>query len=288
MTVVYKKELRRLLGSWQAYTAMALMLLVCGVYVAFSNLLMGVADFSYPLVGSFLALIIALPLLCEDLFVSERKSGSNRMWYSLSFRPIDIVLGKYFAVLTVFLTVAAVLAFYPLLLSNFGELLLAKAYFAWLGYVLLGTTLLALCTLISAFGSRRLIPFLVGVGALLLLWLLQRFVTKLPVAPVFSYLCILLLLFGVAVFLWFVIGSRTAAVISLCLPVTATVLFAICTKHFAALFSKLLASVNPFSRYSGFIYGSFDLEGILFYLSVTVFFLLMTVLLLGYRRRDEL
>ena len=287
MTVVYKKELRRLLGGVSGYASMALILLACGIYVGVSNLLMGVADFSYPLVGSFLALIVAMPLLCEDLFVTERQSGASKTWYALSFRPVDVVLGKYLAVLTVFLLAAAVLALYPLLLSLFGELLLAKAYFSWFGYVLLGASLLAICTFISAFGARRSIPFFVSVGVMLVLWLLQRFVTSLPAAPLFSYLSVLLLLGGVVAYFWFAVESRAAALISAVLFVPTTVLFAVNQGMFSSLLARMLAALNPYSRYSNFVYGSFDLEGILFYLSLTAFFLLATVLLLCYRRRDE-
>lgn len=287
MTVIYKKELRRLLGGVASYASMAIVLLACGLYAGFSNLLMGVADFSYPLIGSFLALIVALPLLCCGLFASERRSGAQKLWYSLSFRPVDIVLGKYFAVLTVFMMTAAVLAVYPLLFTLFGDLSLSTAYFAWFGYVLMGASLLAACTFISAFGRRAWVPFCVGAGTVLVLWLLQRFVTALPVAPVFSFAVILLLLLGVCAWLWMVVGSQKTAIGAAILPVAATVFFIAAPGCYTALLPNILAKLNPFSRYSGFIYGSFDLEGILFYLSFTVFFVFVTVLLLQYRRDDE-
>ena len=121
---------------------------------------------------------------------------------------------------------------------------------------------------------------------MVLMLLAQRFLLDLPVAHWFSFIIVTLLLLGVCALLYFVIGARRAAVIALALPVLGAVLLAIKPTLFTALIPRILAKINPFSRFSGFIYGSFDLEGIVYFISFTAFFLVLGSLILR-ARRDE-
>lgn len=288
MYVIYKKELRRLFGGVLSYAAIGILLLACGFYTVYYNLFLAFTDIAYTLTGSFYALIAAIPLMTCGLYTYERRSGAMPLCYSLGFRPWQIALGKYLAALTVFGLVAAVLALHPLLISCFGKVDLAACYFEWLGYVLMGASLIALCSFVAAFGKRIWIPLGAGVGAVLLLWAGQRFLTVLPVAPWFSFALVVLLLVGVCALLWFAIGARRIALGAAALPVAATAVFIAAPDAYTALVPRLLSNVNPFSRFSGFIYGRFDLEGIVYFISFSAFFVCLTAMLLWSRRDDRI
>lgn len=287
MTVIYKKELRVLFGGFLPYGAVAFLLLACGFYTSYYNLFLAYTDITYTLTGSFYALILALPMLTCGLYVYEKRSGATALWYSLGLRPYRIVLGKFFAALTVLLIVLLPLAIHPFLIARFGTVDTSACMFAIFGYVLLCIALLAICSFISLFGRKKWIPFCIGLGVMLLLWAAQRFLTVLPVAPWFSFVIVELLLLGVGAFLYFVVGSHRAGWISCALPALSAILFAIKPTAFVALIPRVLAKINPFSRFSGFIYGSFDLEGIVYFVSVTVLFLALTVLVLRCRRDES-
>lgn len=287
MTVIYKKELRRLLGGFLAYAAIAVLLLAYGFYTSYGNLFLAYTDITSTLVGSFYALLVALPALTCGLYAYEYRSGGTRLWYSLGFTPTQIVLGKLFAALTALSFALGVLALYPLLISLFGEVDLATCYFSWFGYFLLTVALTSLCAFLSVFWKRTWVAFLVGLGAMTLLWLLNLILAALPVAPWFSFVIVELLLLGVGAWIYFVVGSRRAAIVSGALPVLAAVLFILRSQAFVALVPRALAKLNPFSRFSGFLFGSFDLGGIVYLISFAVFFALLTVLVLRDRREND-
>lgn len=287
MTVIYKKELRRLLGGFLAYGAIAVLLLAYGFYTSYGNLFLAYTDITNTLVGSFYALLVALPMVTCGLYAYEYRSRGTGLWYSLGFTPTQIVLGKLLAALTVVGFALGVLALTPVFISFFGEVDRTLCYFSWLGYLLLTVALTALCAFLSAFWKRAWVAFLVSMGAMVLLWLLNLILTALPVAAWFSFVIVELLLLGVGAWLYLVVGARRAVIVSGALPVLAAVLFILKSQAFVALIPRALAKINPFSRFSGFLFGSFDLGGIVYLISFAVFFTVLTVLVLRDRRENE-
>ncbi|MBQ9759783.1 MAG: Gldg family protein [Clostridia bacterium] len=287
MFIMLKKELRQLFGSVRGFAVIAILLLFCGVYTVFRNMLTGTPSFSSSLPGIFPAFVLALPLLTYKSFSSERACGTNGLLYSLSLRPAHVVLGKYFAHLSILLISMAVIALYPLLLSFFGTVDMAESYFAWFGLLLLGAALLSLCLYLSVFFKKNWINWVLSAGVLLALLLINTFLTSIPSAAWFSFAVLELLLVGACVFLWLVIGSRIAAICATALPVALAFLFIFLPDIFLSLLPKLLSRFNPFSRFLGFIYGRFDLEGILFFICFTAFFVVLTVLTVSHRHDSE-
>lgn len=288
MIIMYKKELRQLFGNVRSFAVIGILLLSCGIYTVFQNLLSASPDFSLALTGMLPFLTVTLPILSVGAFSTERKCGTQGWLYSLSLRSSDVVLGKYFALLSVFSIPMIVIAIYPLILSFFGMMEMEKSYFAWFGMLLLGAALLSLCLFLSLFFRNVWAIWAVGSAALLSLYLIQLFLTVLPAAGWFSLLIIELFLIGICVFFLFVIRSKITAICFSSLPVASAILFAVKPDLFVSLVAKIFAGVNPFSRFAGFIYGRFDLQGILFYISFIVIFLFATVKITECRRDSEI
>ncbi len=53
------------------------------------------------------------------------------------------------------------------------------------------------------------------------------------------------------------------------------------------LFPLIISKINPFHRYLDFIYGRIDLDGIVYFLTVTALFVTLTALICNYRRSNE-
>ena len=287
MTVMLKKELRRLFGGLRGFAVIAILLLLCGLYTVLQNMLAGSVSFALSLGGAFPALVFALPLLAAPTFSEEAQAGAAPLLYSLGFRTRDIVIGKYLAQLTVFLLSMLVVALYPLLLSFFGEIPMSESYFAWLGLLLLGASLLALCNVISIFFRRAWINWTVGALAILSLYHLNVYLLKLPSAPWFSFVLLEVIAVGICLWIFFVLGSRLVAACAAVLPAALALLFVFVPSLFQSLVPILLSRINPFSRFTGFIYGRMDLQGILYFLSVIALLLTVTVCIKAYRRDAE-
>ncbi len=288
MTVILRKELRRLFGGIRGFAVIAILLLFCGLYTVLQNMLTGSTSFAMSLGGAFPALIITVPLLTAPTFADEKRTRSLPWLYSLGFRTRDVVIGKYLAHLTVYLISMLVVALYPLILSFFGEVPFSESYFAWFGLFLLGALLLSLCLLISTLLERAWLNWIEGALAILSLYLLNVYLTALPASPWFSFVVLEGIAFSICLWIWLVAGSWLVAACTAVLPAALAILFVCAPSPFRALFPLLLSLINPFSRFSGFIYGRLDLQGILYFLSATALLLTITVCILVYRRDREI
>ena len=77
-------------------------LLVCGIYYTFYNI-----SYSYPELGpamssASIVLLIAAPILSMSTLAEERKKKTDQLLLTSPVRVKDIILGKYFALESVF------------------------------------------------------------------------------------------------------------------------------------------------------------------------------------------
>lgn len=110
-----------------------------------------------------LLLLFIVPAITMGAWADERKSGTDELLFTLPARDIEILLGKYLAVLAVYtvalafsMTQLVVLAFY----SNPDWWLLASTY---LGYWLSGATLLSAGMFASGLARSTTVAFVLGV-----------------------------------------------------------------------------------------------------------------------------
>ena len=286
MSAIYRKELKIYFSSAFGFVLMALLLLCAGAFTVVFNMVLLMADFALALDPMKLVLILVVPLLTMRSIAEERHSHTDQLLYSLPLRLRDIVLGKFLAMLTVFLIPTVVTALYPLLLSTMGSTSIASAYTALFGYFLMGAALIALCTLVSSLVENQIVAVALSIGVCLLLYFSDLLIPVLPASGLVSYLLFVafILLLGLVICilsrnLW--VGGGAALLFLLPL----TLCYLIKPAMFASLFSDFLNAINLFSRQIGFSYGYFDLGGTVFYLTVIVLCLFLTVQSMEMRRR---
>ncbi|MBQ6990929.1 MAG: ABC transporter permease, partial [Clostridia bacterium] len=148
MLAIYQRELRSYFTGFVGYVFAAFILLFGGIYTMVINLSNGITNFEYVLGNMSFVFIIAVPVLTMRVLAEERKQKTDLLLYSLPRSMTAIVLGKYFAMLTVFAVPMGVMAVYPILLSMYGEINMAVAYSAILGFFLMGAVLIAIGMLV--------------------------------------------------------------------------------------------------------------------------------------------
>ena len=317
MTAIYKRELRAVLGHPYGWLFIAGCLFLFGIYVSYYNLLMGSADITSALVlpiylpikadPGYLYIpqmsfwfVLLYPVAGMSCMVRDRRDGTDAYLSSLPVRSVDVVLGKYFALLTVYAIPAAFLCPLPLLLSAFAKVDLAAAYAAILPVLLLGAACIAVCQFMSSLAGRRLTAYLFGAGALLLLYLpmmlqwpaiaysapLLRMVSWFFTAPLASFLLMTVCALLIGLIVWRVARSLAAgAVTAAVLTVAAAVLFLAAPTVMAGLVPAFSITACPFAIPDTLItYSELTLGGIVILLSYTVVFLCFTVLSAEYRQ----
>ena len=280
MKAIYKRELKSYFGGMIAYIVIALILAFVGFVSAIYNFFGGVAFFEYVLVDSYviLAMIIAISLLTMRSFADEKKEKTDQLLYSLPLKMSNIVMGKYLAMLTVYLIPMVVICLYPLVLSLFGKVNFLQTYSSILAQVLLGAALISIGMFLSSLTETQVIAAVMTIGSFLAILFMPTIAsTFFPTTAKASFICFIFLLAVVALIVYSLTKNAFAAFgVALVLEVANLVVYLINKDIYASAFPNMLDKISLFSRFGSFANGSFDLTAIIYYLSVTGVFVFLT------------
>ena len=285
MLAIYKKELRVAFGGMFGWAICALLLFFYGLFTVLYHLLAGYTDFSFVYASMHVVLAVLIPFLTMRSIAEERHTRTDRLLYSLPVKMHRIVIGKFLAMLTVFALPTAVAGLYPVLLSFFGDVSLLSAAASWVGFVLLGGALIAVCTFVSSLVENQILAAVLSLAATLLLYFADTLAGLLPTsATACFFICVVLGLLIGAGLCWIsrrlLIGAGVACV----LCIGSAVVYLIRASLFEGLIGRAVAAVAVFARYSGFVDGYFDLSAAVLYVSLIGLFLFLTHVSMEKRR----
>lgn len=103
MIAILKHELKNYFQSLTAYVFGAFLLVFVGIGAMLYNLQAAVSNFEYVLSFSSLIFVVIVPILTMRVIAEERKQKTDQLLYSLPISTTDIILGKYLALLIVYL-----------------------------------------------------------------------------------------------------------------------------------------------------------------------------------------
>ena len=271
MTAIYQRELRAYFSGMFGWCYLALWLAVGGVFTAVYNLVSSSSDLTYLLQQSILLLVLTLPFLAAKCF-EERSSAGMELWLaSLPVSRKNLILGKYFAALTVYAIPVLFTALYPPLLANYGTVSYGAAYTALGGFFVMGAAWLAVCFFVGSrvcrFRTAVLLNLLFGV----ILYLLPLLATLLSYLPLVGFAVCVLAVLPVGV----VIGLRRRSwLVGILLSVLPTALFTVgyflLPTVYTVWIPKGINALSLFARFDGFCAGHLDLPAAVFYLGILV------------------
>lgn len=155
MLAVCKHELRMYFQTLTAYVFGAFLLVVVGIGAMLYNLQAAVSNFEYVLSFSSLVFAVIVPILTMRTLAEERRQRTDQLLYSLPISTLQVILGKYLALLAVFLAPLCLIAVYPLVFAQFGEVYLPTSYGSLLAFFLLGAALLAVGLFLSSLTENQ-------------------------------------------------------------------------------------------------------------------------------------
>lgn len=288
MTAVFRHELSSCFTNVTGYVFGAFLLLFAGIYTMVINLQSASPYFEYVLMNMDFIFLIIVPILTMRVIAEERRQKTDQLLYSLPLTMTQVALGKYLAMLVIFLIPVAVIGVYPLVLTTFGDVYLPAAYGALAGFFFLGASLIAIGMFISSLTESQA----VAAGLCFVVMLVNYFISSLasyvPTTAFASFLCIAVcaLLLGL-IFRVLTRSSFAALVLTVVLEGGLVVAYTFRSSDFQGLFPKLMEQLSLFDRFYGFVNGTFDLTAIVYYLTVIAVFLFLTVQSLEKRRWSE-
>ncbi|MGM9603474.1 MAG: ABC transporter permease [Faecousia sp.] len=285
MTAIFKHELRLYFQSLTAYVFGSFLLVTVGIGAMLYNLQAAVSNFEFVLSFSSLVFAVIVPILTMRVIAEERKQKTDQLLYSLPLSTTQVVLGKYLALLLVYLVPLGIIAFYPLIFSQYGEVYLLTSYGSLAAFFLMGGALLAVGMFISSLTENQGLAAGIGVAAILVNYFSVSLAEYVSATSVGSAVVLFVLagLFGWLIHM--LTGNEILGCgIGLGLMAIITVLFRMDSTKFEGLLPAVMKKLSLFDRLDTFVNGVFDLTGVVFYLSTAVFFLFLTVQSLEKRR----
>ena len=285
MAAVRKHELRMVFHPLTAYVFGPFLLVVMGIGAMLYNLQASVSNFEYVL--SFASPVFAaiVPLLTMRVLAEERRQKTDQLLYSLPLSTVEVIAGKYLALLAVFAVPLCVIAVYPVIFARFGDVYLPASYGSLFAFFLMGAALIAVGVFLSSLTENQ--GFAAGLCVAVILFnyfsvTLSEYVT----ATAFGSALALFVLAAVLGLLVKVLTRSENLAVAVGLPLMAAVVIAfyVDSSLFEGLLPEVMSALSLFERLNVFVNGVFDLTAVVYYLSVAAFFLFLSVQSLEKRR----
>ena len=288
MTAVLRHELSSYFTNVTGYVFGAFLLLFAGIYTMVINLQSASPYFEYVLMNMDFIFLIIVPILTMRVIAEERRQKTDQLLYSLPLTMTQVALGKYLAMLVIFLIPVAVIGVYPLVLTAFGAVYLPAAYGALTGFFFLGASLIAIGMFISSLTESQT----VAAGLCFVVMLLNYFISSLasyvPSTAFASFLCVAVCILVLGLIFRLLTRSGFAAlVLTIVLEGGLVAAYTFRSADFQGLFPNLMEQLSLFDRFYEFVNGTFDLTAIVYYLTVIAVFVFLTVQSLEKRRWSE-
>ena len=216
MTAIFKRETKSYFTGMIGYVVIAVLVAFIGLYYSANCLVYGSPDFSSVLYSTTIAMLFVLPALSMRSFADERRNKTDQLLLTSPITIPQIVLGKYLAQLAVFALPMLLACLLPLLLSAFGEVLLAGAYATLLAYFLLGAACIAVGTFVSVLTENQIIAYLATFGLLLVSYLMEDIQTLFTTGSTMAFIIFSIALVVIAVLVGLVCKSLTVGCGTFC------------------------------------------------------------------------
>lgn len=285
MRAVCKHELRNYFHSLTAYVFGAFLLAFVGFGAMLYNLQAAVSNFEYVLDFGSLVLVVIVPILTMRVVAEERRQKTDQLLYSLPITTFQVIVGKYLALLVIYLIPLAVISIYPLIFSQFGEVYLPTSYGSIFAFFLMGAALIAVGVFLSSLTDDQGLAAGIGIAVILFNYYSVRLSEYVSSTAAGTAVALLVLILSVgAVVRYLTKNEDLAFAVCLVLLAAASILYFVDSAAYEGLLPDLMKALSLFERFTVFVNGVFDLTGLVYYLSVIVFFLFLSVQSLEKRR----
>lgn len=285
MGAIFRHELRNYFHSLTAYVFGAFLLAVVGLGSVLYNLQAAVSNFEFVLSFASIIFVVIVPILTMRTLAEERRQRTDQLLYSLPITTTQVVLGKYLALLVVYLIPLAVISLYPLLFSRFGEVYLPTSYGSLFAFFMMGAALLVVGMFLSSLTDNQGFAAGIGIAAILL----NYYSVSLAEYTSSTAMGSLIALYVIALLLGVVIHNLTrnenlAYGVAFVLIAALSVAYFVNSSAFEGLLPDIMTKLSLFRQFNRFVNGAFDLTAIVYYVSVIGFFLFLSVQSLEKRR----
>ena len=285
MKAVLKHELRLYFHSLTAYVFGAFLLAFVGIGAMLYNIQAAVSNFEFVLSFGSLVFVVIVPILTMRVIAEERKQKTDQLLYVLPITTTQVIIGKYLALLVVYLIPLCLISLYPLIFAQFGEIYLLTAYGSILAFFIMGGALLALGVFISSLTDNQGFAAGIDIAVILINYYsvsLSEYISSTAFGSVIAIYVIIIILGAVIKHL--TKNDKLAYGFCLAALIGIVILYFVDSSKFEGLLPSIMKNLSLFERFNGFVNGVFDMTAIVYYVTFAIFFLFLSVQSLEKRR----
>jgi ABC-2 type transport system permease protein len=173
MTAIFKKEFQSYMHSVLGWLFIAVTICIFAMFSTAYNLSYGTPYVAYSLDNMLLLFLITIPMLTMKIMADERRQKTDQLLLTTPVTVGKIVVGKYLAMVAIFLIPVALLCLMPLFLTIYGTVPLAENYVAILAFTLYGLAAIAVGLFISSITENLVISAILSFAILFLTYMMQ-------------------------------------------------------------------------------------------------------------------
>lgn len=287
MLAIYKREFRSYFQSMIGYVFLSCVLAFVGIYFLSFNLIGGYPFYSYVMAGGAATIfMLTVPILTMKSFAEERKAKTDQMLLTAPVSVAKIVLGKYFAMMSVVAIAMLVCSLCPLVIATTGNSYLATDYATIFAFFCMAGLYVSIGMFISSCTDSQAIAAALACGILLILYLWDTLISYIPETEFASMVGFLILSAVVAVMIYAISKNGPLAVAIGGLGMVVDVAwYLIQPAAFAGRINQVLSIFSCSGIINNFAYYSvFDFGGLFYYISVSGLFIFLTCQMIQKRR----
>ena len=181
MVAVYKKEMATYFRSPIGYMYIAVFMCLAPMFFSEINLAGQTTSMSGVFYYINIVYIFLTAILTMGMIAEERNKKTDHLLLCAPVRVTHIVMGKYLAAISVLGITLVLSLVFPIIISIFGTMPMARLVCCYLGFALLWMLFIAIGMFISSLTESQFTAAVVTFGILFALLMLESFITNIPV-----------------------------------------------------------------------------------------------------------
>ena len=285
MIAVLKHELKNYFHSLTAYLFCAFLLVFVGIGAMMYNIQSAMANFELVLAFVCIGMVVIVPVLTMRVLSEEKKQKTDQLLYALPLKGTQIILGKYFSLLIIFLIPMCIISVYPLIFAQYGDVYLLTSYGSILAFFIMGAAMIAIGTFISSLTENQGFAAGIAIPVLLLNYYSVSLAEYVSATAFGSLAALCVGVFLLALVVKHITRNENLAYgIGIVGVLGLVVTYIMDSSKYEGLLAKIMSQLSLFERFYTFVNGVFDITSIVFYVTVIIFFLFLSVQSLEKRR----
>lgn len=285
MLAIYKKEIRSYFTSVIGYVFVGFFLAFIGLYHYLINMLQRSANFAYALNGVTMFFVLLVPMLTMRIMAEENRQKTDQLLFTSPISITKIIIGKYFALLSVFGIVMAATCFYPLVMQNYGTINLPAAYLSIFGFFMLGAAYMAIGLFISSLTESQAFAAVITFFVVLATCLVDGIVGLMPTDAMTAWITFAVIFIIISIVSYLMMHNvLVSGIIFFVTEVILAILYLVRPEVYDGSIAGVFSWFSIMARFDGFIIGMFRLADLIYYLSVVALFVFLTIQVIKKRR----